>query len=390
GSLCLCVCELLKKEIRNVFTAYGHQGRVLRTWISDSGNHIASTSEDSTCRIWSFDGHLLDVFDFRMGAIWSIDGVFKPNTNAENGGGIYYCALGGADSSIRLHFFLKMSSNMFAPTSLQSGEGGGGGGSSYDTNLAVQFKLGNNGSSSSSSSPLPSPTPSSPFPLSTSGTIENHHAFYHLMLPDALIPSGHRQDNSTTNYNSNTSDYNNNSKSNTNSKTSSRRNSQQMLSIIRSMLVDSKQQLYVATKNRIFRISNLGKHKTPQWKQVVSLRGNLQDVTCMMLCNDFYQYNTDNHLEDDDNNKDGDGVVPMPMSMTIPSKFLKDATFVKTWETDKWLIVGTREGKVGIIDVQSNRLVFCFRAHDVGIVALFACFALNATTVKCINKYIHI
>ncbi|ETO24061.1 peptidase C14, caspase catalytic subunit p20, partial [Reticulomyxa filosa] len=113
-------------EIRNVFTSQGHQERVLRTWISENGSHVASTSEDSTCRVWSSDGHLLDVFDFRSGSILSLDGVYKTTatttmTGAEQGvGGMYHCALGGADGSIRLHYVLKVSSNVFAPTSVMA------------------------------------------------------------------------------------------------------------------------------------------------------------------------------------------------------------------------------------------------------------------------------
>ena len=92
------------KQLTMIYRVYGHLGRTFKCWISPNADFVASISEDSTCRVWNSDGSLIDIFEFRFGAIWSLDVCYKPQQD------LYHVALGGADSSIRFHYFLSPSS----------------------------------------------------------------------------------------------------------------------------------------------------------------------------------------------------------------------------------------------------------------------------------------
>lgn len=286
------------QSLQMVYRCYGHQGRVFDCWISGNGEYVVSISEDSTCRVWNMDGSVIDIFDFRHGAIWSVDVCFK--NPLENAMGLYHVALGGADASIRLHYFLSTqtavsSNNSAAHSPLHSLSGSDG-----DEIEDITIDLGGKGRTKkgpssttttrggpSLSSKSSSKTPKTPRSRSMDPELApfQHHidskAFYQLHLPQSLFP---------------------NQEEKRKSRGKKRNTTQSTQNQIRMMVIDRRSRILFATASAIYRVSNISSLAVQcQWEQVMSLKeifglqsdesngtANAEAICTMELCRDLF------------------------------------------------------------------------------------------------------
>ena len=357
-------------SLQMVYRSYGHQARVFDCWISNDGQYVISISEDSTCRVWNFDGELIDIFEFRYGQIWSVDVQLYERSQKQFN--LYHVALGGADASIRLHYFLSKQ------------------GSSSHSNKDLTISLSGNISSGSSNI---SDTELIPF---------QHHidskAFYQINLPNKYFPNIDNQQKK---------------------KSKKRGKKRNATNPIRMMIIDKKSRIIFATNSDVYRVSNLSAlTKQCKWEKIISLKdignesGNrdprydTDDITTMKICRDLFsdyghyqtvignigsnidkskspidllsKFDISNakfqHIPEDksDSFTSSKNASAMSLNTTIKKTDEKIAENLHE-EFERWLIIGTRTGRICIIDLNTNQNALSFRAHDIGIISLYSC-----------------
>lgn len=367
-----------------VYRTYGHQARVFDCWISNDGQYVISISEDSTCRVWNFDGELIDIFEFRYGQIWSVDvQLYEGKSIKDNQFKLYHVALGGADASIRLHYFLSKQ------------------GAFSSSNKDLTISLSSNASNISSGSSNISDTELIPF---------QHHidskAFYQINLPNKYFPNINEQTQQR--------------------KSKKRGKKRNATNPIRMMIIDEKSRIIFATSSDVYRVSNLSAlTKQCKWEKIISLKdignesGNRDprydkdDITTMKICRDLFSdyghyktvignlgggANTSNSNMDkskspidllskfdismakfqnipedkSDSFTSSKNASTMSLNTTIKKTDEKIAENLHE-EFERWLIIGTRTGRICIIDLNTNQNALSFRAHDIGIISLYSC-----------------
>ena len=370
-------------SLQMVYRVYGHQARVFDCWISDDGRYVVSIGEDSTCRVWNFDGELIDIFEFRYGQIWSLDVEYKQINEKQFN--LYHVALGGADASIRLHYFLskQIDNNNTAKSK----------------DISISLNAGINRELSSNSSNL-SDAELIPF---------KHHidskAFYQINLPNKYFPNlddgkkkkkrGKKRGSSTNN--------------------------------IRMMVIDSKSRIIFATASDIYRVSNLSAiTRQCKWEKIISLTDIVdkghhydnEDITTMKICRDLFSdyghyrtviggVNADKsktptdllskfdisnakfqHIPEDksDSFTSSKNASQMSLNTTIKRTDEKIAENLHQ-EYERWLVIGTKTGRISIIDLHTNQNALTFRAHDIGIISLYSCItSFQPETLEDINN----
>ena len=358
------------QQLTVVYSVFGHTSRVLDCWISPNGQYAISISEDSTCRVWNQMGDTIDCFELgKSGQIWSLDAVL---IQSKGGNDQYYIALGGCDASIRLHYFF--SPKMRKHKSSDNNENKTDNDDSVITDaFSIDLKKFEEQEDKENEK--------GDFDKKNDlfGSMKHYsdcNVFKYLEFPSSVTKllanksnDQHKKHVSSSSFDDNLIDAEEmrsggkKKKRGRNRKRSSKTGlSTRSSTTIRNMVINCQQEIYFATANDIFCVSNLNsknrnKNDNTVWKHIAGF-------------GDDNKSNSNDSVTTNDKSSNSNHNKKEITTMILMSK---DRNHLKQNIFERWLIVGDRGGTITIIDVKNEgKITFAFRAHDIGIISIYA------------------